>query len=145
MNARQNISEIINSKTIYKIDDYFDPIRVTQIINKVNHTNLDPSEFSFLNRESGRIEIRAKKNSTKYFGTSIINYKEDTHRINIVILLIFVTFLFFSLIVLPCISLMVGSFLVLWISLGLCGLWLVGIILSFIFWPRSTTNKNKKH
>ena len=145
MNARQNISEIINSKTIYKIDDYFDPVRVTQIINKVNHINLDPTEFSFLNLESGRIEIRAKKNSTKYFGTSIINYKENTHRTNIVILLMFVAFLFFSLIVLPCISLVVESFLMLWISLGLCGLWLVGIILSFIFWPRSTTNKKKKH
>ena len=75
MNVKKDISKIINSKIIYKIDDYYDPIRVTQIVNKVNNSNLDPSEFSFLNLESNRIEIRAKKNSTKYFGTSIINYK----------------------------------------------------------------------
>lgn len=145
MNVKKDISKIINSKIIYKIDDYYDPIRVTQIVNKVNNSNLDPSEFSFLNLESNRIEIRAKKNSTKYFGTSIINYKVNTHRAHIVILLTFVALLFFSLIVLPCISLSINSYLMLWISLGLCGLWLVGIILSFIFWPRSTTNKKKKH
>ena len=145
MNAKKDISKIINSKTIYKIDDYYDPIRIMQIVNKVNNSNLDPSEFSFLNLESNRIEIRAKKNSTKYFGTSIINYKVDTHRSHIVILLVFVALLLFSLIVLPCISLSIDSYLMLWISLGVSGLWLVGIILSFIFWPRSTTNKKKKY
>lgn len=145
MNEKKDISKVINSKTTYKIDDYYDPVRVTQVINKVNNTNLNPSEFSFLNLESSRIEIRAKKNSTKYFGTSIIHYKENTHRAHIIVLLTFVELLLFSLIVLPCISLAVENLLIMWTSLGLCGLWLVGIILSFIFWPRSTTNKNKMH
>ena len=97
----------------FKIDDYYDPIRVTKVVNKVNNSNLDPSEFSFLNLESNRIEIRAKKNSTKYFGTSIINYKINTHRAHIAILLAFVALLFFSLIVLPCISLSINSYLML--------------------------------
>lgn len=145
MNQKKNISEIINPKTTYKIDDYYDPVRITQVINKTNNISLDSSEFSFLNLESDRIEIRAKKNSTKYFGTSIIHYKEDAHRTHIIILLVLVGLLFFSLIILPCISLAIESFLMMWISLGLCGLWLIGIILSFIFWPRSTTNKKKKH
>ena len=144
MNEKKNISEIINPKTTYKIDDYYDPVRITQVINKTNNISLDSSEFSFLNLESDRIEIRAKKNSTKYFGISIIHYKEDTHRSHITILLVLVGLLFFSLIILPCISLAIGSFVMMWISLGLCGLWLIGIILSFIFWPRSTTNKKKK-
>ena len=112
MNEKKDISKVINSKTTYKIDDYYDPIRVTQVINKVNNTNLDPSEFSFLNLESSRIEIRAKKNSTKYFGTSIIHYKENTHRANIIVLLAFVGLLLFSLIVLPCISLAVENLLI---------------------------------
>ena len=144
MNKKMNISQIINSTITYKIDDYYDPVRVTQVINKANNINLDPSEFSFLNLDSGRIEIRVKKNSEKYFGTSIIYYKEDTHRSHFVVLLVLVGLLLFSLIILPCISLSVGNVLIMWISLGLCALWLVGIILSFLFWPRSTTNKKKK-
>ena len=145
MNEKKDISNVINSKTTYKIDDYYDPVRVTQVINKANNINLDPSEFSFLNLDSGRIEIRVKKNSEKYFGTSIIHYKEDTHRSHFVVLLVLVGLLLFSLIILPCISLSVGNVLIMWISLGLCALWLVGIILSFLFWPRSTTNKKKKN
>lgn len=145
MNKKMNISQIINSTITYKIDDYYDPVRVTQVINKANNINLDPSEFSFLNLDSGRIEIRVKKNSEKYFGTSIIHYKEDTHRSHFVVLLVLVGLLLFSLIILPCISLSVGNVLIMWISLGLCALWLVGIILSFLFWPRSTTNKKKKN
>lgn len=145
MNKKMNISQIINSTITYKIDDYYDPVRVTQVINKANNINLDPSEFSFLNLDSGRIEIRVKKNSEKYFGTSIIHYKEDTHRSHFVVLLVLVGLLLFSLIILPCISLSVENVLIMWISLGLCALWLVGIILSFLFWPRSTTNKKKKN
>ena len=112
MNEKKDISKVINSKTTYKIDDYYDPVRVTQVINKANNINLDPSEFSFLNLDSGRIEIRVKKNSEKYFGTSIIHYKEDTHRSHFVVLLVLVGLLLFSLIILPCISLSVENVLI---------------------------------
>lgn len=144
MNNKQDISKIIDSKITYKIDDFYDPIKIIKVVNKANKIKLNYLEFLILNKKSNKIEIRSKINSEKYCGNIIINYCEDNHKKYIVSISLISVLLFICLIILPAIALKINNWLMLWISFGFCGLCLIGIMFCLIIWPRPSKIK-KKH
>ncbi len=137
MSNKQDISKIINTKITYKIDDFYDPTRIIKVINKTNKIKLNYTEFSILNKESNKIEIRSKINSKEYCGTVTICYQVDNHKRYIVGISAVVSLFLVCLIVLPLIALSINNPIMLWISFGLCGLCLLGVVVFLAFWPRS--------
>ena len=144
MKYKLDISKIIDSQIIYKIDDFYDPIKIIKVINKINKIKLNYSEFLILNKKSNKIEIRSKINSEKYCGVVIINYCEDNHKRYIVSIGVISALLFVCLIILPTIALKIKNWTMLWVSFGICGLCLIGIIFCLIIWPRPSKIR-KKH
>ena len=144
MKYKLDISKIIDSHIIYKIDDFYDPIKIIKVINKINKIKLNYSEFLILNKKFNKIEIRSKINSEKYCGVVIINYCEDNHKRYIVSIGVISALLFVCLIILPTIALKIKNWTMLWVSFGICGLCLIGIMFCLIIWPRPSKIR-KKH
>ncbi len=141
MSKKQDISRIIDTKITYKIDDFYDPTRIIKVINKTNKIKLNYKEFSILNKESNKIEIRSKISCKEYCGTVTISYQIDNHKRYIIGISVVVSLFLVCLIVLPLIALSINNSIMLWISLGLCGLCLLGVVAFLAFWPRSSRLK----
>ena len=139
---KKQLSEVIDGLRLYKIDDYYDPVRVISVINKVNKTKFTDQDLSVLNKDDGSIEIRANNNLKEYTGAVTIYFELDRHFKHIFLASLFALLFVLTLTILPSIGFINDVPILIWIGCGLCGLWLIGIVTCLITWPRS--NKNKK-
>jgi len=109
MSKKQDISRIIDTKITYKIDDFYDPTRIIKVINKTNKIKLNYKEFSILNKESNKIEIRSKISCKEYCGNVTISYQIDNHKRYIIGISVVVSLFSVCLIVLPLIALSINN------------------------------------